>query len=699
MDNIEIPSHSALSKSLTKRYIIALLLVASFSTASWISQDLVIQTEKETALVVNISGRQRMLSQRTALFSNLLAITPASGQQEVRRQLKDAIELMKQSHRGLTQGDANIGLTGRMSLQVRAMYFDGNNSLNQQVVNYIGAVEAYLQLASDEINQQTPQLLYITRQAPNQLLTSLDAMVKQYQVEGENSINEIESLGIIFWCSTLLLLLLEAMLIFYPFVGLLRRVIGDLHEVKNNLDFQSKNLEELVNTRTSELQLSQNFTQDILDSLPIEIAVIDSNGVIIGVNDAWCDFAKNNGYIVNEAVPKSGMGCNYINVCQQASSTEPGSEISDTSKAIKAVLAGDLPYFDLEYPCDAQNQKRWFYMTVSPMKTLGSGAVVAHMDITGRKLAEEGLGKFFAAVENSSAAVIITDLHATIEYVNPRFTLDTGYEANEAIGKNPSMLSSGLSQAELYDSLWASLMAGQAWHGEFINRKKNGDIYWEDAYIAPVKNAQHEITHYVGIITDISERKQLEAKIHQLAFNDELTGLPNRRLLREHLGQMQAFNQRSGCYGAVIFLDLDNFKSLNDQHGHAVGDLLLIEVAARLKNSVRNADTVARMGGDEFVVLLSELATDAAESHANAQQIAQKILNAISMPYSLNVTSTHATANVVQHNCSASIGVFLFLGNQLAGEKLLDNADKAMYMAKTSGGHQIRFYSATNPQL
>ena len=221
-----------------------------------------------------------------------------------------------------------------------------------------------------------------------------------------------------------------------------------------------------------------------------------------------------------------------------------------------------------------------------------------------------------AAVEQSAVSVVITDLNANIEYVNARFTQVTGYSADEAIGQNPRILKSGLTSKETYETMWNQLSSRLHWHGEIVNRRKNGEHYWEDVQIAPVKDSMGVVTHYVAVKSDITERKQLDEQIRKLAFYDLLTSLPNRRLLMDRLAQAMVAGERSDAFGAVIFLDLDNFKTLNDEYGHVAGDLLLVEVARRLKACVRAVDTVSRIGGDEFVVLLVDLATeqnDAAE--------------------------------------------------------------------------------------
>jgi diguanylate cyclase (GGDEF)-like protein len=186
----------------------------------------------------------------------------------------------------------------------------------------------------------------------------------------------------------------------------------------------------------------------------------------------------------------------------------------------------------------------------------------------------------------------------------------------------------------------------------------------------------------------------LEEQVRHLAFFDALTSLPNRRLLDDRLAQVMASSKRSGSYGALMFLDLDNFKPLNDSHGHAIGDLLLIEVANRLKSCVREIDTVARFGGDEFVVLISELNTDKAQSVSQAGMVAEKIRSVLAEPYLLNIPGHDAKpASTVEHRCTASIGVVVFVNHEEQQSEILKWADIALYQAKNAGRNSIKFYS------
>ena len=200
-----------------------------------------------------------------------------------------------------------------------------------------------------------------------------------------------------------------------------------------------------------------------------------------------------------------------------------------------------------------------------------------------------------------------------------------------------------------------------------------------------IRDGEGRVARVVVVSRDVTARKQMEDQVRQLAFYDPLTNLPNRRLLNDRLNQALAASTRSGCYGALMFLDLDNFKLLNDTQGHEVGDLLLIEVADRLKSCVRQMDTVARFGGDEFLVMISELHTDKTESTVQARIVAEKIRVTLAEPYRLNVKLEGKTESRVEHPCTASIGVALFINHETSQVDILKWADQAMYQAKGEG--------------
>jgi diguanylate cyclase (GGDEF)-like protein/PAS domain S-box-containing protein len=289
--------------------------------------------------------------------------------------------------------------------------------------------------------------------------------------------------------------------------------------------------------------------------------------------------------------------------------------------------------------------------------------------------------------------VIVTDADKRIIKVNHAFSRITGYTSAEAVGKTPALLSSGRHDKDFYQRMWATLEREKCWSGEIWNLRKNGKVFPEWLTITPINDESGKVVNYVGIFTDITQRKAAELEVYNLAFYDSLTHLPNRRLFNDRLIHAMATSRRSGRYGAVMFIDLDNFKPLNDLYGHNAGDLLLIEAANRLRQCVREVDTVARFGGDEFVVILSELDYDKADSIGRTSIIADKIRNALSAPYVLSIQKDEKVkAMSVEHLCTSSIGVAMFINHQGSHEEVLMWADLAMYRAKNNGRDQICFY-------
>jgi diguanylate cyclase (GGDEF)-like protein/PAS domain S-box-containing protein len=304
------------------------------------------------------------------------------------------------------------------------------------------------------------------------------------------------------------------------------------------------------------------------------------------------------------------------------------------------------------------------------------------IDITERKRAEESL-RIAATAFETHEAIMITDASGSIIRVNQAFQVMTGYSAEEVMGKNPRILSSGRQDKEFYADMWQQLKENGTWSGEIWDKRKSGQIYPKWQTITSVKNDAGKITEYVAVSSDITSRKQAEEEIRTLAFYDSLTGFPNRRLLMDRLRSALSVSARSHLYGAVLFLDMDKFKTLNDTLGHDYGDLLLIEVSVRTQSCVREMDSVARLGGDEFVVLIEELDEHAEVASQKAALIAEKIRAALTAPYHLKGSEYHS---------SPSIGVSLYLGNTNSADELLKYADMAMYQAKDSGRNAVCFF-------
>jgi diguanylate cyclase (GGDEF)-like protein/PAS domain S-box-containing protein len=313
----------------------------------------------------------------------------------------------------------------------------------------------------------------------------------------------------------------------------------------------------------------------------------------------------------------------------------------------------------------------------NPIRIIGT-----HTDITERKLAEEQI-RIAASAFESQQGMMVTDKESRILQVNRAFLEMSGFSADEVIGQTPRLFRSGRHDTAFYKEMWETIKRDGYWHGEIWDKRKNGEIYPKWLSITAVANTDGIITHYVGVHTDITERKNAEQKIESLAFFDKLTGLPNRTLLLDRLGQLIAVSKRNNLYSAILMIDLDHFKNLNDTLGHDKGDIFLAQVARRLENSTRAIDTVARLGGDEFIVILPELSPDKKRAADIAEKVTEKILDALNQDYTLEAVS---------HHSSASIGVCLFGTDSITTEELMKQVDLAMYKSKSAGRNSISFY-------
>ena len=365
-------------------------------------------------------------------------------------------------------------------------------------------------------------------------------------------------------------------------------------------------------------------------------------------------------------------------------------DLASYQAGLEGLASGEIT----EFSCEKRFLSRdgsvmWVSATISRMG-IGNAAVTHNIlvieDITQRKRDEQEL-RIAAAAFESEEGMVVCDANEVILRVNRAFTIMTGYRADEVLGKTPRLLKSGRQDRAFYRQMWETLVRDRFWQGEIWNRRKSGEIYpvWET--ISAVTASDGRVTHYVSAFTDISSRKEAEEQIRNLAYYDPLTQLPNRRLLIERLQLALMASARNHRHGALLFIDLDYFKILNDTEGHDVGDLLLVEVARRLRSCVREGDTVARLGGDEFVVMLEDLHEDSAEASVQAEKVGEKIREIASQPHCLRGRDYHGTL---------SLGVSLFRDHHDSVDELLKRADVAMYQAKSGGRNTLRFF---DPQM
>ena len=794
-----------IARSLTWRYLIALTLVAMLTTAAWLSLYLVISEQKSTAAVVNISGRQRMLSQRTALFSTLLVNAPPEKRLVIRSQLQEAAQLMQRSHRGLTLGSAAMGLPVTLSASVRALYFEPPVALDRQVEDYLGAVQALLKVPDEDLSPANPLLQYIIAVSPSRLVASLDQMVTQYQREGEASVSRLQRVETIVWLVTLLLLVLEAAFIFHPFVRQIRIVIGKLHGVADRLRLSQEELEQRVEQRTrdlaqksTELGDSEEKFRQISTSAKDAILIIDQAQAITYWNPAATAMF---GYSVEQVLGRnlhdllappryqkdihrgfaqfclSGRGPMLGRIIEVTALRQGGEEfaielsistlhlngqvhalgivrdISERKRAEEQLRASEERWkFALEGAGDAvwdwnldsdaihfsprlavllgwaeeqlgerfADWKRlihaddwprveadiaayregrstalviehralcrdgsWKWLLVRGMAVSRDGCgrpsrmIGTQADISERKLAEARDYLLVSALEAVDHGVVITDAGAKIEWANAAFETLTGYSRDEAIGRGPSeLVKSGVQTPIFYQALWRTLLAGDTWRGEVVNKRKDGSLYDEELIITPVKDEAEVTRHFVAVKQDISERKRMEAELRESATTDFLTGLSNRRHFMTRMEEQLARAKRQVTQRtAVLMVDLDQFKHVNDTYGHATGDALLRHVAVLLREGLRKIDSVGRLGGEEFAFILP--GNDLAGAQVLAERMRQKIEAMPLVQQGLSIPMT------------VSIGIAAMLATDTSTDQALVRADQALYQAKAGGRNRV----------
>ena len=441
-------------------------------------------------------------------------------------------------------------------------------------------------------------------------------------------------------------------------LGLTRDITVHKHDQQKLQDAQQKERESL-----DELQAMMDATGE-------GYWKVDQNGCIVEVNDAYCKLI---GYSREQIVG--------AHVAKFAAAEQTPEAVM---KHFQRIIELGSDRFETQH---RHHDGHLLDVEVITSFIASKKVFIAFLhDVSERKHTEEIL-RIAAVTFETQEAILITDAHANIVRVNQAFQDITGYSTQEVIGQNPRILQSGRHDADFYQRMWSSLLEAGKWSGEVWDRRKSGEIYPKSMTITAVYDTQQQLAHYVAVFRDISRRKQSEQAIHQLAFYDPLTQLPNRRLLLDRIHQAMAASMRNGQMGALMFMDLDHFKMINDTQGHALGDLLLTGVARRLQDCVRECDCVARLGGDEFVVLVEALSSQPAEAASQAEVIAEKIRSELCQPYLLNDYECLSTP---------SIGISLFIGHQESVEDLLKHADAAMYQAKTSGRNMIRFF---DPQV
>lgn len=450
------------------------------------------------------------------------------------------------------------------------------------------------------------------------------------------------------------------------FEGSRKLLVQIVHDITDGLRAEKS----LRNTRISLAESEERFRQIFERSSAAELFVSAIDGQIMDVNDAACHF----------------YGWNRSEMLHMNLAGLVADNASQLTDLMPDLIAGKQAKVDIRRRLKS-GQTRDVEAYLSPISIRKSNYVfIIILDISERKKAEASLNLSRRALEATTDGVIISDARLPgnpIIYANHGYEKITGYSREECIGRNSWFLHNGDVDQPDIARMQEIVRAGNPVTAEVRNYRKDGSVFWNEVHISPVRDMQGTLTHFVGIQQDITQRKQTEVRINYLALFDSLTDLPNRQLFLDRLSNALALSRRSGQYGAIAFMDLDNFKNINDADGHEAGDQLLKEIARRLKTCLRQQDTPARLGGDEFVVLLPGLGTNLRAAATEARNVMARVRLAVAEP--IVIGGTH-------NSITASIGVVIFPQGQQTADDLLQQADTAMYKAKASGRNALAYF-------
>ena len=517
-------------------------------------------------------------------------------------------------------------------------------------------------------------------------------LLKKLNIGPYKNFNKITLKKVFFKYWYLILLGVFALIILSAILIYFNKLNKSLRHSKSALDRAHNELEHRVDERTRELSESnihleqeidkniqtqralaesEKFTHLILSAITEGVYGIDTAGIITFTNRATEEML---GYEGDELIGTSIQKTVHHSLADDtplAIKDCPVYQVINSGQSLsgddQTYWRSDNSHFPIEY-------------NANPIFNRGEliGAVVNFRDISARKQQEASLKRLSAAVEQSPVSVIITDTDGLIEYANPKFCEVTGYELAEVLGLNPNILSSGHQSELFYKNLWKTIKAGKQWSGELKNRRRNGDLFWESVTIAPISDNSGAIINFLAIKEDITEKKQAEEIIFRQANYDSLTELPNRILFRVQLEDILSAAQRQNTQAAVLMVDLDRFKQINDTLGHNFGDLLLKQAAERMLAYLRQSDTLARVGGDEFIVVLAQ-----SKQPDAAEIVSAKMIASLSLPFKLDGHEAFV---------SASIGIAIYPDDSDKVDKLIQHADTAMYQAKDAGRSNFKFY-------
>lgn len=642
-----------LTRALTIRYVAVLAIIGALAIGSFLGLVRVLMDAESGTAIVNAAVRQKALVERIADLAVQLALPNVTVSQAVKleQELQAALDRLEAAHQGLLLGMPELKRPLSLSERVRAMYFGPDAQIDQIMRVFLRHGRGLL-LARLGDSGFTEDLSGVKDGASGRLAHQLDGLIALYQQENLERLQHMFGYHAAVVAMVLFLLVVSAAVVFRPMVARIRDDIIQRLSIEKSL-------------RESEDRLWR-----MLQESPIGVSASRrKDGLVVFANARFCEILG--------ADPKSLLGRRardlYVDERQLSNivgELKRHGEINDAEVEFRRF--DGQPFHSL--------------LTVNASHFEGEAVNLAWIyDISAMKTAEEKLKLTAKVVESASEAVVITNAHNEIEYVNPAFSTITEYTADEVVGKNPALWRSGRHDSEFYQNMWAGLKANGRWRGEIWNRRKSGEFYAEWLSIVAIKDDAGAITHYIAIFSDITHRKEDEERVWRQANFDALTGLPNRALFVDRLSQAIRQTKRDGKKFALFFIDLDGFKQVNDSLGHAAGDLLLQQTAHRLVDCVRSSDTVARLAGDEFTCIVQGI-----HDHNDASMVASKILERLSLPFDLEGR---------QAEIRGSVGIALFPDDGADGAALLKMADEAMYRVKRRGKNNFAFAESASASV
>ncbi|MEW6562517.1 MAG: diguanylate cyclase [Pseudomonadota bacterium] len=413
---------------------------------------------------------------------------------------------------------------------------------------------------------------------------------------------------------------------------------------------------------------SEAHLRAILDSAPIGMCMVDHHGRYVFANKAFCDML--------------GYDWETLSRLNPLMLTHPD-DMQTSTENLQKLMGGEIQSYQVEKRyLHRDGHAVWTQLTTAAVDTQNGerGYIGQVVDISARRAAEEQLRLAATVYQASSEAMMISDAENRIVATNPAFTELTGYTLEEVQGKNPKLFSSGMQDKDFYRAMWQEIKESGHWEGEIWNRKKSGAFYAEWLTINAVRDSKGVIRNFVALFSDITEKKKADAVVWGQANYDTLTQVPNRRLFHDRLDQGVKKSHRTAGSLALLFMDLDRFKEVNDTLGHQAGDELLVQVARRITANVRATDTVARLGGDEFTVILFDVA-----DHAHIDRVARALVDELAHPFSIG---PHLVS------VSASVGIAVYPNDAAGTDDLIRLADQAMYASKRGGGNRYTYSGA-----